>query len=169
MSASPLRLFCAFTSLVALPATRLQLESPSKVPSANESGDILHTIEKVVKNASIEEVTFGTVSGFCSGVAARKVGGAAASFCGMAFIGAQVAQHYGFIIINWEKLEEAAKIALDQNNDGKLTAADGEILSKRAMAILQEQIPLCRRLCGWFSVGVAYVSVNRELYEQSTS
>ena len=49
-------------------------------------------------------------------------------------------QHYGYISIDWMKIEGDVEKALDQDGDGKFDAKDVEILRKKYMAVLQQSV-----------------------------
>ena len=49
-------------------------------------------------------------------------------------------QHYGYISINWIKIQADVEKSLDQDGDGKFDAKDIEILQKKYMAVLQQSV-----------------------------
>jgi uncharacterized membrane protein (Fun14 family) len=50
--------------------------------------------------------SFGTLTGFCSGVALKKIGRAAAAVTGVLFMGLTAAERSGFIEVKWEKVQQ---------------------------------------------------------------
>ena len=59
------------------------------------------------------EIGFGGVMGYCSGMAFRKAGRAAAVVLGGGFVAAQVATSYGYLNVDWEKVKDDAIRPLD--------------------------------------------------------
>jgi uncharacterized membrane protein (Fun14 family) len=62
----------------------------------------------------VEQLTFGSIMGFCSGYALKKVGKAAAVVVGCGFIALQTAASYGYIKLDWARISEDAQKKLDQ-------------------------------------------------------
>lgn len=59
------------------------------------------------------KMTFGSLVGYCSGYAMKKVGKAAAVCVGMGFMIFQGAAYTGYIDVNWSKVKESAKNKAD--------------------------------------------------------
>ena len=55
-----------------------------------------------------EQLGFGGVMGYCSGMAFRRVGRAFGVVIGLGFMGAQVAASSGYVDINWNKVKDDA-------------------------------------------------------------
>jgi len=93
--------------------------------------------------------SFGTLSGFCSGLALKKIGRAAATVAGVIFMSLTAAERSGYIEVKWTKVRGARKLlrplhaatdqpfappslqvkeatigALDTTGDGELTQED---------------------------------------------
>ena len=65
-------------------------------------------------------VTFGGLMGFCSGFALKKTGKAIAYLVGITFVALQIAVAYGYINVNWAKIEDDTMKKLDQvRKDGR--------------------------------------------------
>ena len=69
------------------------------------------TIEKL--KPLLSELSFGSVVGYCSGYAMKKVGKAMAFVIGVGFIGVQTVVHFGYIDVNWTKVRDDAIKPLD--------------------------------------------------------
>lgn len=59
------------------------------------------------------QVGFGSIVGYCSGLAFRKVGRFAGVVLGMGYIGVQAAASSGYITVNWDKVQNDAMKPLD--------------------------------------------------------
>ncbi|KNC69767.1 hypothetical protein SARC_17715, partial [Sphaeroforma arctica JP610] len=49
-------------------------------------------------------ITFGAMSGFCSGYALAKAGKGVAAFAGFVFMGMQAASYNDLLTVNWTKV-----------------------------------------------------------------
>lgn len=81
-------------------------------------------------------LTFGGVSGLAAGFACKKIGKALAVGVGSLYCLFQVAASYGYITVNWKKVEEDVMGALDTNNDGKVDDKDAAFMLSKVMTIL---------------------------------
>jgi uncharacterized membrane protein (Fun14 family) len=62
---------------------------------------------------ALNQVGFGGVMGYCSGMAFRKVGKAVGVVIGIGFIGVQAAASSGYLQVDWEKIKGDAIKPLD--------------------------------------------------------
>jgi hypothetical protein len=79
-----------------------------KLPTADDLPFQLPTgldVELVAGTAS-----FGTVTGFCSGVALKKIGRAAAAVTGVLFMGLTAAERSGYIEVKWDKVKQPSRL-----------------------------------------------------------
>lgn len=60
------------------------------------------------------QISFGSVMGYCSGTAAKKVGKAVAFAVGCIFIGLQAAVSTGYIEVDWARIQTDTVKKLDQ-------------------------------------------------------
>ena len=58
----------------------------------------------------LTELSFGSIVGYCSGYAMKKVGKALAFVIGVGFISLQTVVHLGYIDVNWTKVRDDAII-----------------------------------------------------------
>ncbi|KAL3930361.1 MAG: hypothetical protein SGBAC_011801 [Bacillariaceae sp.] len=72
------------------------------------------------------QISFGSVVGYCSGMAMKKVGKAVAFIIGIGFVGLQSAVYAGYIQVNWEKITGDATSPLDTTGDGKVDIEDAK-------------------------------------------
>mmetsp|Transcript_25182 Transcript_25182/g.62081 ORF Transcript_25182/g.62081 Transcript_25182/m.62081 type:complete len:89 (-) Transcript_25182:41-307(-) len=61
----------------------------------------------------VSKISFGSVVGYCSGMALKKVGKAVAFVIGVGFIGVQSAVYSGYITVDWGKVSGDAMKPLD--------------------------------------------------------
>lgn len=88
------------------------------------------------------QITLGSVAGFCSGYAVKKVSKAAAFAVGTVFIGVQVARYYGLINdVKWDAVEAHMVRTLDADGDGKVTVNDANLLLQRLITVLGFNLP----------------------------
>jgi uncharacterized membrane protein (Fun14 family) len=59
------------------------------------------------------KVTFGSVVGYCSGVAAKTIGKMVAVALGLGFIAIQSAVHSGYVTVDWDKIQRHAVAQID--------------------------------------------------------
>ncbi|OQS04845.1 hypothetical protein THRCLA_02947 [Thraustotheca clavata] len=119
-------------------------ESEDKDASkANNSSKDDDAVSRLIEQfgSKIGEISFGGFLGFCSGVAIKQVGKAAAFGIGALFVLAQVAASKGYININWSKVEKDAIAAVDPDGDGKITPKDFKIWWKRFLEFAQYNFP----------------------------
>eukprot|EP00558_Chaetoceros_sp_UNC1202_P003407 CAMPEP_0197246522 /NCGR_PEP_ID=MMETSP1429-20130617/15050_1 /TAXON_ID=49237 /ORGANISM="Chaetoceros sp., Strain UNC1202" /LENGTH=125 /DNA_ID=CAMNT_0042707197 /DNA_START=68 /DNA_END=445 /DNA_ORIENTATION=+ len=98
------------------------------------------------------KLTFGSVVGYCSGAAAKKVGKALAVLGGLAFIAIQSAVYSGYVAVDWDKVKDDAVAKIDTDGDGDLTLSDAKNYWKKVKAILTKNVPSA----GGFSLGFMY-------------
>lgn len=98
-------------------------------------------------------VSFGGGLGFCAGMAAKKVGKAAATTVGIGFIGLQFLAYKGFITINWQQIQEKTEKALDQDGNGKFDGDDLQIIAKKLWHRLSYQMAGGAGFAAGFLVG----------------
>jgi uncharacterized membrane protein (Fun14 family) len=61
----------------------------------------------------LSQVSFGSVVGYCSGMALKKIGKAFAFVIGVGFVGIQSAVHAGYIEVDWGKIQSDALKPID--------------------------------------------------------
>jgi uncharacterized membrane protein (Fun14 family) len=76
---------------------------------------------------SLPQVGFGSVLGFASGYAIKKLGKIALMGVGAAFLLVQGLAYAGWVEVNWSKARADAERAVDVDGDGKVTSADIKI------------------------------------------
>ena len=85
----------------------------SKSSSSSITGDdAMDKFIRVTLYPAANKLGFGGIMGFCSGVAIKKIGEHMIYWCGIGFIGIQVAQYKGYIEIDWFKVREQGKLLL---------------------------------------------------------
>lgn len=62
----------------------------------------------------LQQLSFGSVMGYCSGMAMKKIGKMVAFVIGIGFIGIQSAVSAGYIDVDWGKIKDDALKPLDQ-------------------------------------------------------
>lgn len=103
------------------------------------------------------QLTLGSVAGFCSGYALKKVSKAAAIAVGVGFVGLQLLRYNGIISdVDWGHVEESLVRALDTDGDGKLTLNDLRTHLIRTVGVLGFNIPSGAAFGGAFILGLRY-------------
>mmetsp|Transcript_18540 Transcript_18540/g.26094 ORF Transcript_18540/g.26094 Transcript_18540/m.26094 type:complete len:127 (+) Transcript_18540:93-473(+) len=100
----------------------------------------------------LSKLTFGSIVGYCSGAATKKVGKAIAVLGGLAFIAIQSAVYSGYVEVNWNKVQKEAIAKVDTDGDGELTVKDVKTYWFKVKNILTNKIPSA----GGFSIGFLY-------------
>lgn len=62
----------------------------------------------------VTQLSFGSVMGFCSGYALKKIGKAAAVVVGCGFVALQTCVSFGYLKVDWARLSEDAQKKLDK-------------------------------------------------------
>lgn len=94
----------------------------------------------------------GAISGYCSGVALKTFGRGAATLAGAGFMLVQGLAYSGYLDVKWSKVERDVLVALDVDRDGKLTAADAQLLFNKLQSVLKFNVPGA----SGFSAGLVY-------------
>jgi len=81
-------------------------------------------------------LTFGGASGLAAGIACKKIGKALAVGVGGLYCLFQVAASYGYITVNWKKVESDVMSMLDTNGDGKLDEKDAGVWLQKVLQVL---------------------------------
>lgn len=100
----------------------------------------------------LSKLTFGSVVGYCSGLATQKIAKTVAFLIGVTFMAIQVAASSGIVTMDWEKLQVHCHKILDTTADGKLSAEDAKLYWQKVKSILTKNIPSA----GGFSFGFLY-------------
>ena len=77
----------------------------------NKEDSVSEALEKA--KPFLSKLTFGGIIGYCSGVAAKKIGQGAALLAGLSFIAVQSAVYSGYVDVDWEKLQQDAVKKVD--------------------------------------------------------
>ncbi|KAF4717962.1 hypothetical protein FOZ63_022346 [Perkinsus olseni] len=85
-----------------------------------------------------EPLSFGMISGFCSGFFLKKVGKAAAVTFGVVFVTFQAAAQAGYVNVNWDAVQRDVMKGLDMDGDGEVTEMDAREAVVRAVNYLTE-------------------------------
>ena len=96
-------------------------------PTEDEMGEFAGTL------------SFGTASGFCSGLALKKIGRSGATFAGVTFMAATAAQQSGYIDVNWKKVEQDLMGTMDLDGDGKVDSSDFALARQRFVRYMTEK------------------------------
>lgn len=80
--------------------------------------------------------SFGGLSGYCCGVAVKKVSKAAVGVFGGLFCIAQLAHQQGYVTVHMEKVEKDVMKILDTNEDGKLDEKDAAAWLSKSVGML---------------------------------
>lgn len=84
--------------------------------------------EFIKANAPVaNQLGFGGVMGYCSGMAFRRVGRAVGVVIGLGFMGVQAAAASGYIDVDWEKVKGDAIKPFDTVSIRRLVSAEFQI------------------------------------------
>ena len=107
----------------------------------------------MMSNGIAGQISFGGAMGLCAGVASRRITNTAAFYIGVGFLGLEVLQHFGYIQVDWMKVQEHAEEVLDQDGDGKVDGKDWEILRKKYMGTITQGLVASSGFAAGFALG----------------
>ncbi|KAL4506541.1 hypothetical protein ABPG72_000112 [Tetrahymena utriculariae] len=105
------------------------------------------------KQATAQEITLGTVFGYCSGAFTRRMARIGVFVSGGLFVTAQLLSFQGYVNIEWNKMEQDAVKALDQNGDNKIDMQDFKIIYDKYLSTLQYRLPSSTGFAAGFLLG----------------
>mmetsp|Transcript_35769 Transcript_35769/g.55028 ORF Transcript_35769/g.55028 Transcript_35769/m.55028 type:complete len:179 (+) Transcript_35769:73-609(+) len=100
-----------------------------------------HKIGEVVETGVPTQLSYGFVSGYCSGFALKKAGKVAAVILGISFMGLQSLSYSGYIDVNHDKLKQDVEDLIDLNDDGKIDQKDGKLAWGKLQEVLEYNMP----------------------------
>eukprot|EP01138_Halocafeteria_seosinensis_P014441 gb/GECG01014742.1/.p1 GENE.gb/GECG01014742.1/~~gb/GECG01014742.1/.p1 ORF type:complete len:197 (+),score=16.47 gb/GECG01014742.1/:1-591(+) len=101
------------------------------------------------------QMGIGSVCGFASGYALKKVGKVTAVVFGLGFIGFQIARHQGLVENpDWQRIEKEITRRLDADGDGKITNADLRHHYHQVVEFLGFGLPSGAAFAGGFFLGI---------------
>jgi uncharacterized membrane protein (Fun14 family) len=111
-------------------------------------------VEQAIERAKpiLQNLGFGAVVGYCSGLAMKKVGKFLAFTIGVGFIGLQTVVSLGYITVDWEKVKVSFVKSVDTTGDGLLNTDDAKVYWQKLKKLLTNKIPSA----GGFSFGFLY-------------
>lgn len=117
--------------------------------AGREGSDLWHSVAVSVGEtfqAGIDsgiptQLSYGFISGYCSGYALKKVGKTAAVVFGLGFMSLQTLSYYGYVKVDHGQIRKDVENLLDLNDDGRIDAKDGEIAYNQIMKVLQFNLP----------------------------
>jgi len=98
-------------------------------------------VQVAVDSGVPTQLSYGFISGYCSGLALKKAGRAAAVVFGLGFVVLQGLASSGYVTVDHAKVKKEVENMLDLNQDGKLDQKDGQIAAKKLMEVLQYNMP----------------------------
>jgi uncharacterized membrane protein (Fun14 family) len=103
------------------------------------------------------QISLGSIAGFCSGYALKKVSKAAAIVVGLGFVGLQLARYNGLISeVHWGKVQSSLITALDADGDGEVTVRDLKTHLGRIIDVLGFNLPSGAAFGTSFVLGLRY-------------
>ena len=88
-----------------------------------------------------KDFSVSTGFGVCTGVAVKRLSKDAMYGVGLCFMGLQTLSYLGYISINWGRVSDDITKAVDQDGDGKLTAADAKVIFDKFTKMMQTGLP----------------------------
>ena len=98
-------------------------------------------VQGVIDTGIPTQLSYGFVSGYCAGLAAKQVGKLAATVFGLGFMTLQTLAYNGYIEVNHAKIQESVEKMLDLNQDGKIDEDDATEVYQKALKVLQFNLP----------------------------
>ena len=122
--------------------------------SSNNDDPMKDIIEKA--KPLISKISFGSVLGYCSGTAAKKIGKAIAITVGLVYMAVQSASYSGYLQVDWDKVEKDVVQSIDTDGDGKFTEKDLKVYWEKLKRILTYNIPSASGFTIGFLYGIKY-------------
>ncbi|KAI8463269.1 MAG: hypothetical protein J3K34DRAFT_444513 [Monoraphidium minutum] len=94
--------------------------------------------------------------GGCSAAALKVVGRSLAAFMGLGFACLQLLTYHGYVSVNWTKVSEHARAALDTTRDGRLDANDYKRALKNGLVVLSQGLPSTSGFLLGFTFGLRF-------------
>lgn len=105
-------------------------------------------------NTELKKISVGAAMGLCSGIAAKRVGTNVAVYIGCGFACVQGLAYFGYIDINWNKVEDDFNDIADADKDGQITEKDIKIYYNKVLNVLRYNVPSASGYAGGFTIGV---------------
>lgn len=112
-----------------------------------------HQLSDLRQSSSVKQVAVGTTAGFMSGLVCGKFGRTAATAVGGSVICLHLAQQYGYITINWNRLN--GDVAKAKKELEKKARDEGPEFVRQLQAIVVENVLLASGFGGGFLLGLA--------------
>jgi FUN14 domain-containing protein 1 len=97
---------------------------------------------------------YGGIMGFCSGMAAKKIGQLVAVVIGGAFIGVQYLQYKGYIQLDFQEIQDKVVEQFDADGDGELTSNDFILIWKTFKKMVEDSLPSSSGFVSGFMLGL---------------
>ncbi|OQR95574.1 hypothetical protein THRCLA_07750 [Thraustotheca clavata] len=121
------------------------------VPKSPE--EFQHRVNEFLASGEGGQISWGFMMGACSGYAMKKVSKIGAIVLGCTFMAMQTASYYGYLDVNYKKLERDFHEMLDLNKDGKVDTKDMDLLYKKTMDVLEFSLPAGSGFAAGFLIG----------------
>lgn len=102
----------------------------------------------------VKEFSTSSVLGMCVAVAAKKLSRDVMYTVGVAVIGLQALNHFGYVTINWNAIEKDVVRAVDQDGDEKISKEDAMRLMTKFLKVMQKGMPNAAGFTAGFYVGL---------------
>lgn len=106
------------------------------------------------KESVAKQITIGGVTGWCSGFLFRKVGKPAALAVAGGLVVLQVASHFGYIKINWPKVNRHL-----EKVEREISEYDPSYLKNSVLVFFEENVFVACSFAGGFLVGISMTSI----------
>ena len=110
-------------------------------------------LSELRQSSSVKQVAVGTAAGYVSGLVSGKFGRTAATAVGGSVICLHLAQQYGYITINWKRVN--GDVAKAKKELEKTAREDGPAFVRQLQTIVLENVLLASGFGGGFLLGLA--------------
>lgn len=122
--------------------------------SAKDGKNWLHQFLGDITNASAaKQITVGGITGWCTGFVFTKIGKVAATAVGGSLLLLQIAQHQGYVKINWSQLSKDMETA--SKHLEKHAQKGFSRYLEQGQKFVKENIVLATGFAGGFLIGIA--------------
>jgi uncharacterized membrane protein (Fun14 family) len=115
-------------------------------------------VEQTIDKAKplLMNIGFGSIMGYCSGMAVKKVSKVFGFIIGTTFIGLQIAVSLGYIDVKWDKVADGVHAKIDLTNDGVIDGKDVKEYWKKFKMVVTKNLPSAGGFSLGFLCGVKY-------------
>ncbi|CAD7699508.1 unnamed protein product [Ostreobium quekettii] len=125
-------------------------------PGASYADEVTETVDKIWDwlGPLVKQLGYSGILGLITASAFKFVGRAGAITLGLVFIGLQALQHYGYIEIDWGRIQAKVGKRLDVTGDKKFDEMDIKAILTSVLEAMAKGLPNAAGFCAGFLIGL---------------